>query len=222
MAAIGQTITGLAHEARNALQRGHTFLERLGWRLKDRREDLTLVDGAREALDDVLRLYEDVREFAAPIRLSFQSADLARVWREAWSDLSPARVGRDVRFQETFTGVHLACVVDAQRLKQVFRNIFDNALAACPDPVVITVVATEETAAGQPGVRLTIRDNGPGLTPEQRQRIFEPFYTTKSRGTGLGMAICERIIDAHGGMLAVGAPDGPGTEIVLWLPRNRA
>jgi len=83
--------------------------------------------------------------------------------------------------------------------------------------VVIEARWSAAVLNGRPAWRLAMRDNGPGLTPEQRQRIFEPFYTTKVQGTGLGMAIAHRIVEAHGGQLAVG-DDGPGAEIILTLP----
>jgi two-component system sensor kinase FixL len=69
-------------------------------------------------------------------------------------------------------------------------------------------------------LRVAVRDNGPGLGPEQRQRIFDPFYTTKTRGTGLGMAIAKRIVEAHGGRIAVGEGRAAGAEIIILLPRE--
>jgi signal transduction histidine kinase len=113
--------------------------------------------------------------------------------------------------------------VDPFRLEQVFRNVFENALAACRDPVEITVSCAPASLDGQPALRVAVRDNGPGLSAEQRQRIFEPFFTTKTKGTGLGMAIARRIVEAHGGQIGVGDPvaaTGRGAEIVVTLPRE--
>ena len=70
---------------------------------------------------------------------------------------------------------------------------------------------------GRDAVQLRITDEGPGLDCVQRERIFEPFYTTKTKGTGLGMAICQRIIDAHGGTISIGNPK-IGAEIVIEIP----
>lgn len=72
--------------------------------------------------------------------------------------------------------------------------------------------------AGRSALRVTVRDNGPGLNVEQKRRVFEPFYTTRHKGTGLGMTIAKRIIEAHGGDIAVG-DGGPGAEFVITLPR---
>jgi signal transduction histidine kinase len=75
--------------------------------------------------------------------------------------------------------------------------------------------------AGAQAVQVAVRDNGPGLSPEQRDRIFEPFYTTKTKGTGLGMAIARRIVEAHHGKIRVGDVSGPGAAIFVALPAER-
>jgi signal transduction histidine kinase len=129
------------------------------------------------------------------------------------------RQGRKAVLQERLTGGAL-CTVDHFRLEQVFRNILENSLAVCKDPVLIEVRCWESSLEHQPALGIAIHDNGPGLNPEQRQRIFEPFFTTKTKGTGLGMAIALRLIEAHGGTMAVGSSDAPGAEILITLPRE--
>jgi signal transduction histidine kinase len=128
------------------------------------------------------------------------------------------REGRDARLEEDLGGLELTCVGDRFRLQQVFWNILDNALAACPDPVRVTIRCAEARLESEPAVRVAVRDSGPGLTAEQQQKLFEPFYTTKTKGTGLGMAVARRIVEAHGGEIAVGDAGPPGAEIVLTLP----
>ena len=124
--------------------------------------------------------------------------------------------------REETDGLDLHCKVDQFRLGQVFRNILENALAACPDPVEINVLCSRAEINGQPAVRIAFRDNGTGLNPEQEQRIFDPFFTTKTKGTGLGMAIAKRIVEAHGGHIAVGADVNRGAEILITLPYQKS
>jgi hypothetical protein len=220
LAAIGQMMTGLAHESGNALARSQACLEMLALEVQDRPEALDLIRRIQKAQDHLRQLYEEVRGYAAPLRLEREVWEVSAIWRQAWHNLAVQRQDRTAVLQEHTAGVDLGCPADHFRLEQVFRNILENSLAACRDPVRIVVACAEAELNGAPALRISIRDNGPGLTPEARQKIFDPFYTTKTKGTGLGMAIAKRIIDAHGGLIAVGNGAGPGAEILITLPRG--
>jgi len=221
LAAIGQMMTGLAHESGNALARSQACLEMLSLEVEDRPDALNLVARVQKAQIDLQQLYEEVRGYAAPLNLDLEEWDLSGIWRQAWENLSVLRRDREALLSERITEAIPRCKVDQFRLIQVFRNIFENSLAACPRSVRIEIACSKASVRGHAGVRIQIRDNGPGLAPEQRARIFEPFYTTKTKGTGLGMAIAKRIIEAHGGSIEVGNGPGPGAEIIMGLPRDR-
>jgi PAS domain S-box-containing protein len=222
LAAIGEMVTGLAHESRNALQRGQACLEMLVLEMPDRQRVKDLVARLQKALDDLKCLYEDVRDYAAPIQLRPRRSDLALVWRSVWKDLEPARKGRRAVLRETGRAAETFALVDPFRIGQVFRNLMENALAACPDPVEIAIGCTPDELDGHPALRISVRDDGPGLTPEQRQRVFQAFYTTKTKGTGLGLAICRRILEAHQGRISLGDDPGQGAEFILVLPRGNS
>jgi PAS domain S-box-containing protein len=219
LAAIGQMVTGLAHESGNALARARACLDMLSWEIDVQPEAQELIDGIRKAQDHLQQLYEEVRGYAAPIRLNREVMDLSATWRQAWRNLELQRQGRDAVLHEQTDGVDLACAIDPFRLEQVFRNIMENSLAACPGPLRIDVRCSQTSLEGRSAVQVAVRDNGPGLSPEQSERIFEPFFTTKTKGTGLGMAIARRIVEAHQGRIAVGS-GGPGAELVLVIPRE--
>jgi signal transduction histidine kinase len=218
LAAIGQMAAGLAHEGRNALQRAQACLQRLRFRLEGQPECLDLLARMQAAQDDLHRLYEDVREYAAPIRLDARACDLRQVWREAWEELAPDRDGRQAELREEAGGVDLVCKADRYRLRQVFRNLLDNALAAGTQGVVIR--CSEAELEGHPAVQVAVCDDGPGFAPGQSSQLFEPFYTTRVHGTGLGLAICKRIVEAHGGRITAGSGTAPGAEVVVTLPRR--
>jgi PAS domain S-box-containing protein len=222
LAAIGQMVTGLAHESRNALQRSQACLEMLALAVRDRPEALALIGRIQKAQDHLHYLYEDVRSYAATIKIEKAPCDLRTVWREAWTHLEPARKGKPAVLREVVDGLDLRCAADAFRLEQVFRNILDNALAACRPPVAIEIRVALAELDGQPAFQIAVSDNGPGIGPEQRPKIFDPFYTTKAKGTGLGMAIAKRIVEAHSGQMAVGVGDGPGAVFLITLPRGLA
>jgi signal transduction histidine kinase len=220
LAAIGQMMTGLAHESGNALARSQSCLEMLAWEVEDRPEALDLITRIQKAQDHLKQLYEEVRGYAAPLKLEREDWDLSAVWRQAWENLALLRQGRQAALREQTGGLDLHCAVDQFRLEQVFRNILENSLAACPDPVQIEVHCSEAEMGGRPAIRVAVRDNGPGLNSEQKRRIFDPFFTTKTKGTGLGMAIAKRIVEAHGGQIATGSGSGGGAEILIVVPRE--
>jgi two-component system, LuxR family, sensor kinase FixL len=213
-------MTGLAHESGNALARCQSCLEMLAWEVEDRPEAIDLITRIQKAQDHLKHLYEEVRGYAAPLKLERELWNLSGIWRQAWENLTLQRHGRDTVLREDTGGLDLECAVDQFRLEQVFRNILENSLAACAGPVRIEVQCTEAEIGGRPALRVAVRDNGPGLKPEQRRRIFDPFFTTKTKGTGLGMAIAKRITEAHGGQISVGPGLSGGAEILLVLPRE--
>ena len=217
LAAIGEMMTGLVHESRNALQRGEACLEMLSLNLQGQPESLDLVARIQKAQKKLHGLFEEVRNYAAPIKLERTEHDLRDVLEETWENLVWLRQGRNVSFNLPKSGPSPRCSVDASRLEQVFRNIFENSLAACADPARIDVTWKPTKLVSRPAWQVSIADNGPGMSPEQRQKIFDPFYTTKPTGTGLGMAISKRIIDEHDGTIAVNESCAEGTEIVITL-----
>jgi PAS domain S-box-containing protein len=220
LAAIGEVVAGLAHESRNALQRSQACLEMLALAVRDRPEAIDLIGRLQRSQDHLHHLYEDVRGYAAPVKLEKKACDLSAVWREAWAHLEPARRDKHAVLRELVDGVDLRCVVDAFRIEQVFRNILDNALAACAASADIEIRAEPAQLAGQPALRVSVTDNGPGIARDQRVKVFDPFYTTKVKGTGLGMAIAKRIVEAHAGQIGVSDTRGPGAAIQITLPRG--
>lgn len=220
LASIGQLTAGLAHESRNILQRAHACLAMLRWRCEARPELLELIDRLGQAQGELQRLYEDVREYAAPLRLEHRLCHLGTVWREVWAGLCEQAPGRATSLIELADGVDLRLLADPFRLTQVFRNVLENSLQAAEGPVRVLLVCRETSLDGRPALRVSLCDDGPGLGAEQRRRLFEPLYTTKTKGTGLGMAIVKRIVEAHGGRVAIADRPGPGAEIVVTLPRS--
>jgi two-component system, LuxR family, sensor kinase FixL len=220
LAAIGEMLAALAHESRNALQRSQACLELLSLKIADRADAVKLLDDIQGAQDHLHELYERVRRFAAPIILERQPADLGQVLDEAWRQLEVVRRGRQTCLSQVADASSLTCDVDRLAIGQVFRNILENALSACNDPVQIHAVWQDVTWSEKAALQVSFRDNGPGLPPQVRQRLFEPFFTTKTRGTGLGMAIARRIVEAHGGRLVAGSDAVSGAEFVITLPRN--
>jgi PAS domain S-box-containing protein len=222
LAGIGQMVTGIAHESRNALQRIQSCTEMLELETENNEPAQRLVRRLQEAQDNLVRLFDEVRGYAAPIQIERTPSRLDSIWREAWDSLETLRRGRDAKLVEDCGDIELMVSADRFRMVQVFRNLLENSLAACADAVVIQVECGDAHFNGQPAVEIRVRDNGPGLTPAARQSVFEPFFTTKTKGTGLGMAIARRIVESHGGKITVGDGARSGAEFVITLIRATA
>jgi len=220
LAAMAQMAAGLSHECRGALQRIGASAEMLEFELEGNPAALKHLARIHQSQMHLSRLLEDVQNYAILGTLDHSTVRMSEVWREAWQLLLPQRRTRQAAIREHIATGNLIIDGDRFRLIQVFRNVLENSLAATTDPVQIDISCEDVTVDGAAALRISVRDNGPGLSSEQRRRIFEPFYTTKPTGTGLGMAIAQRIIEAHEGTIAIGADLGGGAEIVIELPRS--
>lgn len=220
LAAMGQMLSGIAHESRNALQRIQASVDLLSLELEGHPEASEEIARIARAREDLQRLFEELRNFAAPIHLDLSRCDLSKIWQQAWDHLESSMEGRVTELSVDTGGIDLSCKVDAFRMVQVFRNLMENSLSACSDPVRIEIESCVTSLEGAPALCICVRDNGPGLSEDQRAHIFDAFYTTKTKGTGLGMAIAQRVVEAHGGIIRVGTCRHGGAEFEVILPRS--
>jgi two-component system, LuxR family, sensor kinase FixL len=217
LAAIGETMAALVHESRNALQRSKANLEMLSLEVEERPEALKLVKRVEKAQEDLHKLFEEVRQWAAPLNLRREPCNLRQLWREVWANVIHTQSSKNLQLVEKSPDA-VTCSVDRFAMAQVFRNIFENAAEVSPAGEVVEIACCEVTNGKGNSLLICIADHGPGLSPEQQQHIFEPFFTTKTKGTGLGMAIASRIVQSHGGSIAATSPGGARIEITL--PRH--
>ena len=217
LAAIGQMVAGLAHESRNAFQRSHACLEELALDLKDMPDSLQLVHKVQRALDDLHYLLEEVRDYSAPIILERRPCNLQSLVQQTWSEILDTSRGKPTpEFHlQADPGCSAPILLDQDRIKQVVRNLLENALYAASSPGRVQVKLSQN---GDGLIRLSVADDGSGVAPENRENVFTPFYTTKTKGTGLGLALSARLVDAHGGLISVRDAEIGGAEFVVQLP----
>ena len=169
------------------------------------------------AKGEISRLDYIVTQFLSALRPSppqCSKASLNDVVRETFELLQPEISNRG---QQTVQNLHAqlpSTLFDPSQLKQVLVNITKNAMQALPRVGVITA----QTGVAGDGVWVAISDTGPGIPQEQINRIFEPFYTTKKKGSGLGLMIVQRIVRDHGGRVDLESHAGRGTTFRVWLP----
>lgn len=217
LAAIGQMITGLAHESRNAFQRSQAALEMLNIECGDRPSAQHWIERIQRAQDHLHRLYEEVRGYAVPIHLELRDIEPVEILRETWRNLEliwhPKRIELD--FESNGKGYKMHA--DSHALERIFRNLLENAIAASDTDSEIRVELSDALITHRPAIQISVSDSGPGLSEVARERAFEPFFTTKTQGTGLGLPITRRLVEAHGGHIDF-APSNVGARIVVVLP----
>lgn len=214
LAAIGQAAASMAHEVRNALAGISGTLEVLQttalWR------ELPEEVGT-EMMAQVARIantVQDVLSYARPRVARPAHVDLnAVVERALVSNLAVCCPDRINLVRDYGTGP-LTADADSGQLEQALGNLFQNACQAMEKGGYLTV----STRRSSGGARIEISDTGPGMTGEILSRAFEPFYTTRARGTGLGLPIARGIIEAHGGTLTLDNPPAGGTRAVITVP----
>jgi hypothetical protein len=220
LATIGRTMIGLAHESRNALQRSQACLSLLERVTRGIPQAVDYIARLQRAQDDLRCIHDDLRDYSQPLRLKLEPGNLRDIVACAWSDLEEAREGRDVVLETEDCGCDLVCHMDCFRMQQVFRNLFENSLSMCPSPVRVSVRWTDKRLNGLPAVETAVHDNGPGFTPEQAKQAFKVFYTSKLNGTGLGLPIANRIVEAHGGKMRLATAGSDGATILITLPQE--
>jgi len=207
----------VAHEIKNPLAPIRAAVETLR-RLRDRNDpafDDYFDEASRTVLAEVARIADIVRNFTEFARLPPPNPapmDLERAVR----DVVGLHAAAGPRIELSVSPIP-ELVADRNQLIQVLTNLVQNALdavAAVGDPLVVVEIARHDAHH----VRLAVRDNGPGVSAAMRDRLFEPYATTKEHGTGLGLAIVERIVIEHGGEISYGEAAGGGAEFTIVLP----
>ena len=214
LATVGEMVAGVAHEVRNPLQNVVMGLRRIASQ-GGGEVALEAVAQARAGADQIERLVADLLSFSRRLSLSLSTVDAGALVESALVDCHPAG-GAALPAVDLPGNGGLRFRADAFRMTQVLRNLVTNALEASPGPGTVSVSVRVD---GPEYVEIAVADRGPGLPATVRERLFEPFVTTKPGGTGLGLAIARRLVEAHGGRLVFeDRPDG-GTVVRVRLPR---
>jgi len=209
--AIGSLAAGVAHEIRNPLSSIKGFAVYFKQRLSGNKEDEETADIMIAETERLNRVISQLIEFAQPLTLKKEQTnmtDLVRhVIRLVDAEARKNAVAIDVQAGENL----LEADIDPDKIKQVLLNIFLNALSAMPDGGRLTVAITTQKDI----MEVAVSDTGSGIKEEDLPRIYDPYFTSKPAGTGLGLAVVQKIMDAHGGMVQIEGKEGFGTKVTL-------
>jgi len=215
LARLGELTAGLAHEFRNGLATIHGY-----GRLIDPKALPApygpYVEGIRQETDSLQKVVTNFLNFARPERVTFHPVDLHDVLQSASEDVMP-KGGHRCRLE--FKGRFPTVAGDDVLLRQTFSNLLRNAVEACEGAAVppqLTVTGSVDELQGLANV--IVEDNGPGIPEANAEKVFAPFFTTKPQGTGLGLALVQKIVVTHNGRVSVGRSAAGGAKIHVTLP----
>jgi len=221
IAALQLLAAGVAHEIGNPLNSLTIHLQLLERRLRKlpAEQQNTLLHPLEVAQEEIKRLDTIVTQFLRAIRpapLQRTPHDLNSLVRDAAEFLGPELKSRNILLELDLTPGLPILEVDQDQLKQAFYNIVKNSSEAMKQGGLLKI----RTGADSEWVNIRFSDTGGGMTQEAMARIFEPYFTTKQSGSGLGLMITQRIVRAHGGEVVIESDPGNGLKITIRLPRH--
>ena len=224
LAAVGQATTQVAHEIRNPLGSIRLGVSMLRDSVSDP-EALNTIELVERGIKHLNKLVVDVTQFSRQKELERASVDLHESLERSIDLVSERIVEKNTTVEKQFSARSIVGQWDPYQLRQVFVNVIANAVDASQENSEVLIstelLAPETNGDGQSPrhyARITIADNGRGMDKATRDRIFEPFFSTKKRGTGLGLVIVKQIVELHGGRISVNSELGQGSQFRIDLP----
>jgi two-component system sensor histidine kinase HydH len=219
LANLGMLSAGMAHEIKNGMVAIQTFVDLL----LEKNQDAELGEVVRHELKRINGIATQMLRIAAPNHATFEQVSLHEVLDHSLRLLQPQISGKLITLQKNYHAGTDAVQGDDAQLQQVFMNLLLNAVEAMGPNGTLTI--TTGLADGENGARILqvqIQDTGVGIAPDNVERLFVPFFTTKRNGTGLGLAISHRIMQEHRGNIQVRSEAGKGSVFSLSLPVSEA
>jgi signal transduction histidine kinase len=215
LAALGKLAQGVAHEVRNPITIIGGMARLLSKKIPAADPGQELLKEITAALSRLEMMVKEVESFARLPQPRPVATDILGVIHAACSTLGPQFSSRGVSLEITAPPDLPPIPLDAQLMSRVFRHLLENALEAMPSGGNLSLRVVLEAQC----VRITLQDTGTGIEEEILPLVFDPFFSTKPRGTGMGLTIAHRIILEHKGELCLSSTTGVGTAVDLWLPR---
>ena len=221
LATIGETAAMVGHDLRNPLQVILMLGSRLGKNIDKLRiasvdervlSELKMIeDRMKDQIGYMNKIVSDLQDFSRTIKLSIERSDVKELTVSVLKTIQiPDNINTVIELGEGVEDVSL----DIDYLRRVLNNLFNNAVQAMPDGGTLTVKATVEDET----MIYSVSDTGVGIKEEDKATIFTPLFTTKAKGTGLGLAVCRRVINAHGGEIGFESELGKGTTLTFTVP----
>jgi signal transduction histidine kinase len=218
LAALGQLAAGIAHEIRNPLTSINILIHSLSENVPSgipHKEDLKVIE---EEIHRINEIVDQFLRFAKPAPPLLKKADVISIFEETLQLLRPQIEKQGIVIQKEFQPLP-PILMDREQMKQVALNLLLNAVQAMPEGGTLALRG-RNSEDGQ-WIHISIQDSGMGIPGEDMNKLFDPFFSTKEGGIGLGLSIAHRIIDQHHGKIEVESTPGEGTLFTVWLPIHK-
>jgi signal transduction histidine kinase len=223
MAALGRVAASVAHEIRNPLGAIEGFGMLLERDLKDSPSLLRLASKTVYAARQLNSVVSNLLSYTRELRVDMRPCDLEALLESSLDFVKPIALDRKTQLEVVKSPVPLPpALADQRQLGQVLINVMLNAVEACPHRGGGRVAASCHLSEDRRFLSIVVSDTGPGVPSGLKKRIFEPFFTTKDGGTGLGLSLCQRIVEAHGGSISESGDEGAGARFVIELKASGA
>jgi signal transduction histidine kinase len=225
--ALGRLAAGVAHEIRNPLNFINLSIDHMRQRLgpaePERRADFErILDNMKSEISRLNRLVGDFLSFGKPMRLDPRPCALDGVLREVATLVEHKARDQAIAIALDAEPGLPRIVADPELLKTCFLNLMINAMDAMPDGGLLDLSVRRREEDGQEEIEVGVRDSGKGMTAEEIRAAFEPYFSTKDTGLGLGLALTHKIVTDHGGRVVIESEPGKGTTVRLRLPIRTA
>ena len=217
--ALLEMSAGIAHEIRNPLASIRGAAQELEATALPDEDDRRLMGVVLRESDRLDKIVSEFLEYASDRPVDLALVNVTDLLREVETMLRAREEGKGTELTvDVPPQLVMKCSPD--QIKQVFLNLGINAFDACGGKGKVQIRCAPASNPGDPrlGARVEFEDDGPGIPPEDMKRLFSPFFTTKARGTGMGLAIARKIVTAHGGSIVLDSVVGKGTTARIWLP----
>ena len=226
LATLGEMAAVVAHEVKNPLGGIRGFADLLDRDLPEGDPRKRLVKKIIEGVETLDRIVLSLLEGTKPIKLNPHKVEIRKFIDEAinFFEMDASKIKSNIRIKKRYSQNDLLCPVDVEQFRQVLLNLLHNAVQAMPDGGEIVVelegesTITDNDKAEREMAILRISDTGVGMSPATKEKLFVPFYTTKKRGTGLGLATVKKIVEAHQGEIQIESEPDKGTVVQIRLP----
>lgn len=218
LALIGKMSSSIAHELRNPLVPIGGFARLLYKKLEQEATLRKYADIIIKEIDRMEILLHDILYFTKEIKPELQSVNLNEIINDLLYFYNDTFTDKNIELNVHLSPDISLIPLDRLKIRQALINIFSNAVDAMTDGGILRVESIEKEKDGKHYIVVTVRDSGPGIPEDVKKKIFEPFYTTKVHGLGLGLTLTKNVVEAHGGEIEIESEVGKGTTFIISLP----